>query len=245
MLSTFALKIIAIIAMLTDHTGAVLFPDSSILRLIGRLAFPIFAFSIAEGFAHTKNSPKYLLRLGLFALLSEIPFNLAFSGRAFNLGSCNIYITLFLGLLSLMLFDSVKNWEGIPRFAAFIAALIPVAVLCRAADTLHSDYGKYGVMLIFVFYIFRKNRTASILMFIFCTMLKYGITSIGHADAVKLFELGSKSWYFSDQTQLYCILAAIPIALYSGRSGYRGAKWLFYIFYPVHLILLWLISLCV
>ncbi len=245
MLSSFALKIIAVISMLIDHIGAVFFPQATILRLIGRLAFPIYCFLIAEGYAYTKNAPRYLMRLGLFALISEVPFNLAFSGKLFYLGGCNVFITLFLGLLATMLFDTIRKWDGIPTFAVFILALVPVALLCRAADTVHSDYGKYGVLLIFIFWLFRENRTAAILMFALCTILKYSLTSIANPDALRLFECIGNTWYLSfAKVQLYCLLAAIPLSLYSGKSGYKGFKWFFYVFYPAHLTVLGLLALC-
>lgn len=245
MLSSFALKIIAVISMLIDHIGAVFFPEATVLRLIGRLAFPIYCFLIAEGYTHTKNAPRYLLRLGAFALISEIPFNLAFGGKLFVLGGCNVFITLFLGLLAIMLFDTVRRWEGVPCLASFVLALVPAALLCRAADTLHSDYGKYGVMLIFIFFLFRENRTAAMLIFALCTILKYGLTSIGSPDALRLFDCAGSTWYLTlDKTQLYCLLAAIPLSLYSGKNGYRGGKWFFYIFYPAHLTVIGLLAMC-
>ncbi len=244
MLSTFVLKIIAIISMMTDHVGAVLFPDQVWMRYVGRLAFPIFCFLIAEGFAHTKNVPKYLMRLGMFALISEIPFNLAFKGKLFFYGGCNVFITLFLGLLALVIFDAINRMEGIPKPVLLLISLVPVAALCRTADSLGSDYGKYGVMLIFIFYIFRENRTAALLVFALSTLLKYGLTTTPYPQALMLFKAGGKTWFFFEQTQLYCLLAAIPLALYSGECGSRRFKWLFYAFYPAHLMILWLISLC-
>lgn len=245
MLSAFAVKMIAIVCMLIDHVGAVLLPEVVFLRYIGRLAFPIFCFSIAEGFSHTKSAPKYLMRLGIFAIISEIPFNLAFHGKLFYLSGCNVFVTLFMGLLAVMLFETVMKWEGLPRFVNILLALIPVAALCRTADTLGSDYGKYGVMLIFIFHIFRSNRTAALLVFALCTLLRYGITTTAYPDAVRLFEVNERTWYFFEQTQIYCLLAALPLALYSGKKGYAGAKWLFYAFYPAHLLVIWLISLCI
>ncbi len=245
MLSTFALKIIAVISMLIDHIGAVFFPQAILLRIIGRLAFPIYCFLIAEGYTHTKSAPGYLMRLGAFALISEIPFNFAFNGRIFYFGGCNVFITLFLGLLGIILFDMILKWDSIPRLASFVLALVPVALLCRTADTLHSDYGKYGVLLVFIFYLFRQNRTAALFMFALSTVLKYAVTANVYDGALKLFEANGTVWYlYFGMTQMFCLLAAIPIALYSGQSGYKGLKWFFYAFYPVHLLLLGLLALC-
>ncbi len=242
MLSAFVLKIIAVISMAIDHTGAVLLPEIPTLRYIGRLAFPIYCFLIAEGYAHTKNAPKYLMRLGMFALISELPYNLAFSGELFNFSGCNVFVTLFFGLFALMLFDAVLSFDGLPVVASYLLALVPVAAIARVADTLGSDYGKYGVLLIFIFHLFRNNRTAAILVFALSTILKYNILLIPDADSIRLFTVGGYTWYFVETTQFYCLLAAVFIALYNGERGFRGGKWLFYAFYPTHLLVLWLLS---
>ncbi len=242
MLSAFALKIIAIVSMLIDHVGAVLLPNVIELRYIGRLAFPIFCFLIAEGYAHTKSAPKYLSRLGLFAIISEIPFNLAFSGELLSFSRCNVFVTLFLGLLSVMLFDAVLKWDGLSGFVSHLIALVPVVSLAASADYLGCDYGKYGVVLIFIFHIFREHRFAALLVFAISTILKYDIIAANHNAGTYLFEASDRKWYFVESTQMYCILAALPIALYNGKRGYGGCKWLFYVFYPAHLMLIWLIS---
>ena len=107
-MTSFALKITAIISMFCDHFGDAFIGHFSFLNLIGRIAFPIFAFQISEGFTHTKNMKKYFLRLGIFALVSQIPFSLfvhKFLGS--SLFSLNVFFTLFLGLLSMYLYDYI------------------------------------------------------------------------------------------------------------------------------------------
>ena len=96
-IKTFLLKWIAIISMLIDHIGAVLFPWCEWMRIVGRLAFPIFAYLLVEGFVYTKDVKKYLVRLGLFALISEIPFDLAFFGTVFAPVHQNVFFELFCG----------------------------------------------------------------------------------------------------------------------------------------------------
>ena len=95
------LKIIALVAMTCDHVGKELLPQCQILQIIGRLAFPIFAYTLVEGFMHTHDVKKYLMRLGILALLSEIPFDLAFNGTILEFGHQNVFFTLFLGILML------------------------------------------------------------------------------------------------------------------------------------------------
>ena len=102
------LKIIAMISMVFDHVGDMFFPGVMWLRMIGRLAMPIFSFCIAEGFAHTRDRKKYLFRIGVFALISEIPFDLAFEGRI-GFSHQNIMLTFFLSIVGLMLFDRIRG----------------------------------------------------------------------------------------------------------------------------------------
>lgn len=97
-LSSFAIKLIAISAMLTDHIGCILYPDAVWLRCIGRLAFPLFVFMLTEGASHTHSMKRYILRMLVFALITEIPYNLAFNGTLLYTGSRNMLFTLTLGL---------------------------------------------------------------------------------------------------------------------------------------------------
>ncbi len=250
MLSGFALKIIAILSMTIDHTGCILFPDNLTLRVIGRIAFPIYCYLIAEGFSKTRSVPKYLLRLGAFALISEIPFDLAFHGEAFYWQKCNVFVTLFLGLLSLFLFEKIRSLKDMPAPAGFVLGTVPVILLAVAADLAGTDYGAYGVLMIFLFYIFREKTGLVIFSLFLLTEIKYGIRSIdasAYSKAYSFFKIatiGDKTWYISRAVQQFCIFAAIPIGLYSGEKGYGGAKWLFYVFYPSHLLILYAVKLC-
>ena len=132
----FQLKLLAILAMTADHIGAVFFPEIPLLRWIGRLAMPVLSFFIGEGLRHTRSPRRYLLRLTGFALLSELPFDLAFYG-GIEWGHQNVYFTLALGLLALWAIQS-RGMEG--WLLALTAAL--------AAELLGCDYGMYGVLLI-------------------------------------------------------------------------------------------------
>lgn len=135
--------------MIIDHTGDVLLPQYRFLRYIGRLAFPIYAFLIVEGYVHTKSVKKYLIRLGVFALISEIPFDLAFHGSFFYPGGQNVFFTLFLGLLSIVLID---------RFVYnTLLQTVIVAAIGGLAQVMHTDYRYIGVCLIAVFYLYRDR----------------------------------------------------------------------------------------
>ena len=170
-----ALKYIAIVTMLLDHIGAgivelglmyyydeigwqwVLNPAGEkwigvdfMLRGIGRLAFPIFCFLLTEGFLHTRNVKKYIRSLFLLALVSEIPFDLAFFNCPVYHGAQNVFFTLAIGLLTL---------EALKRFELQKVFLIPIVVIgCGAALLLRTDYSAVGVLLIVSFYLFRNDR---------------------------------------------------------------------------------------
>lgn len=143
----FQLKLLAMLAMTADHIGAVFFPEIPLLRWIGRLAMPVLCFFIGEGLRHTRSPRRYLLRLTWFALLSELPFDLAFYG-GIEWGHQNAYFTLALGLLALWAIQS-RGMEG--WLLALTAAL--------AAELLGCDYGMYGVLLILLLDRFHRARS--------------------------------------------------------------------------------------
>lgn len=200
---------IAIAAMACDHIGAVLFPQYLEMRIIGRIAFPIFAFTLVEGFCHTKDVKKYMMRLGILALISEVPFDLAFGGVPLEFGHQNVFFTLFLGIAMLYLY--LKSI----RTSRQIFAVLGMMLL---SELLHTDYNSAGLLMIFIFYMFREKRLISVL----------------GMSIVNLLYLGGLQGYAS--------FAAIPICLYNGERGPR-CKWLFYWFYPAHLLILYIIGL--
>ncbi len=208
-MSNSSLKIIACLTMLIDHIGAILYPDMSLLRMIGRLSFPIFAFLVAEGFHHTHNIKKYGIRLGIFALISEIPYDLAFRGNLIDFYRQNIFFTLFLGLVCLWLYQRYRTHQSmVGMIAIFLTGALSVL--------LRTDYSIYGIAMIFLFYFFRDRR----------------ILACGSASIIN-FTMGSA-------IQGLAILAMPFILAYNGKKG-MNLKYLFYGFYPVHLILLYII----
>lgn len=312
-LSGSTIKLIAVAAMLIDHTAAavlarriiannrglaimdagsgafgwmadraLLYAVYRIMRLIGRLGFPIFCFLLVEGFARTGNVKKYALRLGIFALISEIPFDLALSGRVSNPGYQNVYFTLLAGLCCLWTIKLLSRWmeklrgkkgkgalgmlflvTGVLSPAGYLFAFVDkpqelngtepwklFAELCvlsavllgtyglgrglgrlqrvcgnitvlvlfmMLAELLQTDYAGMGVLTIGVMYFLRDRKALSI---------------IG----------GSTVLTFMNSTEITSFLTAIPVAMYNGKRGLR-MKYFFYAFYPVHLFLLYLISI--
>ena len=208
-MTSFQLKIIAIITMLIDHIGSVLFPEIIAFRIIGRLAFPLFAFLLTEGYIHTSNLKKYIFRLAIFSLISQYPFMLAFG---FDAG-LNIFFTLTIGLTAIYLSDHYQSY-------------LPFFILAILADLIHTDYGMFGVLLIFLIYQYKSNFKKMMIYIIALYSIFYLIGGLSAG-------IGAIHYYI----QFFALLSFILIAYYSGREG-RKAKYLFYIFYPGHLLIL-------
>jgi len=228
------LKIIAIVTMLIDHVGAsilephilkdvmmlsyddmttflsndlqlaIWYTINCILRLTGRIAFPIFCFLLIEGFLHTKNVKKYAMRLLIFSILSEIPFDLAFNGSILEFTYQNVFFTLFIGLWVLI---GLKKHEGSDVKSQVIQLLIAIVGMA-AAYFLKTDYSSFGIFYIVILYYFRDNKV--IRNVIGCVSIIWEVTGP---------------------------LAFIPINMYNGKRG-MNMKYIFYIFYPAHLLLL-------
>ena len=212
------LKIIAMISMVLDHVGDLFFPGATWMRAAGRLAMPLFAFCIAEGYSHTRDRRKYLLRMGIFALISEIPFDLAFESRI-GLTHQNIMLSFFLSILALMLYDRIRGGEGtdgaqIPAWKTALGVLA-VGTVAVLALLLKADYTICAVISVFLFYALRKKHP----------LLRSGV-------GVGFLALTRTVGYYSATG-----LSLLPLALYNGKKG-KGLKWLFYVFYPGHLLLL-------
>lgn len=208
-----SLKGIALLTMLCDHIACVLLAGvqwSGLyrgMRMIGRVSFPIFCFVLVLGFLSTSDIKKYIGRLFLFAVLSEIPFDLAFSGRLFDWESQNVMFTLLIGLLVL---------TGLQQFQArvWLQGLVCLGGCC-AAYILHTDYSYFGVALILVFYLFRENTVSRYLW-----------------AAVLIFSEGGM--------EVYALLGLFVCYFYQPQKREPGMpKYFFYLFYPVHLLVLW------
>lgn len=219
-LSGSMLKLLAVISMTVDHTAAILVSELDVLRtpfsiggraftlyyimrMIGRLAFPIFCFLITEGFVHTRDKKRYGLRLLIFAVISEIPFNLLHGGSLVDLTGQNVFFTLFLGLLMIYAFEVVSG-----EFKKFLV----ISAIGVITTLLKADYGLYGVLLVFVIYLFRNAPAVQALL------------------AYPLLSSGLAAW-----------AAFVPINMYNGQRGFIKTpllKYAFYAFYPLHILLL-------
>ncbi len=202
-----ALKCIAMASMMIDHAGYVLFPQYLVLRMIGRLAFPIYCFLLVEGAMHTGNIRKYEIRLLVFALISELPFDYAFYG-GIRWESQNVFFTLFFGVLAIDLARHSKN-----KLMVGLIFILIVAV----AEVMGTDYGGAGIVFIFCYYLLYERKVFKQVIFVVENFILYGMG-----------------------VQACAAFAVIPMLLYNGKKG-SSVKYLFYMFYPVHLLILYLI----
>ena len=207
-MTAFSLKLLALATMTADHIGAIFFPQELWIRVIGRMSFPIYCFLLGEGLLHTRSFWRYAGRLGVFCVLSEVPYDLAFSRMYWQPARQNVFFTLLLGLLGAGLL--LKKGKEKP-FVCCVGA----ALCAAAAEWIHSDYGAMGVCFIICFALIR-NRPASCAAFTF----------LNTADS-----------FLSGSVQIYAPIAAVPILLYTGKKGKSFPKYLFYAFYPIHLLL--------
>ncbi|MCK8060361.1 MULTISPECIES: TraX family protein [unclassified Fusibacter] len=221
-MSNSTLKLIAILSMLLDHIGAVLFPEVMLFRIVGRIAFPIFCFLIIEGYYHTGDLKKYMVRLGVFALIAEVPFDLAFEGRILELGYQNIFFTLTLGLVGIYLYDKkAKSKAG---------GMLIMIIMMVLASMLRTDYGAYGIAFIFIMFMTRND---------FKKMFQIlGVISLLMVLLPLVMTFKFNLWQY---LQAFQLLALGFIYFYNGKKG-MNLKYAFYTFYPAHLLLLYLIK---
>lgn len=232
-LSSCGLHVLAMALMLSDHVWAAVFPNVRILTCIGRLAFPIFAFMIVEGYFHTRNFRKYLLRMLCFALISEIPFNLLYSGLPFYLFHQNVLWTFLIALLGIRVMELVRRKGKLPLTIG--VCFLTVIVCALSATVLMTDFYGFGVLMVFTFYFFRSRKWWCFLgQLVFLWIINVDIMG-GMYYPVELF---GKTYEVVEQG--LAMLALIPIWLYRGRKGYssKGFQYFCYSFYPLHCLIL-------
>ena len=188
-----ALKAIACVTMLLDHIGAMFMPGYT-LRIIGRIAFPIFCFLMAEGAYYTRNPRKYALRLAIGMLLSELPFDYAFRFGP-TWGSQSVMVTLLIGFIAV---------EAIQSTSVGILKLLITAAGFALADYANTDYGGYGVLLVILF---SQTRGQWWFQTVLVAMFAWMIPSLW------ISVLGLRI-----PIEMFAVLAMIPIGLYSGRK---------------------------
>lgn len=236
------LKLLAMLIMLVDHVGAVLLPQYRILRYIGRLSFPIYCFLITEGVIHTHNIYRYGGRLLAFAIISEIPFDLAIFGEVIELSDQNVFFTLFIGMTVVQLTRITDASKGL---AVLLLGM-------GAALWLRTDYSAYGIIMIYCFYVFRE-KPLWMLMSVGITNYIMGIGGTGSQKYAVLAMIpiflysGRKSYREKETNEKHDLCKYDNIN--NGMPAYRKKtvgqlllQYGFYAIYPIHLFILFLIK---
>lgn len=233
-LNSNALKVIAMILMLLDHMWGTIIPGNQWMTLVGRMAFPIFAFLIVEGYIHTSDYKKYIKRLLIFGLLSEIPFNLIYTGSIIFPFHQNVLFTLVLGLLIINEIDKIKNNKEIKLRVKSILKILLFLLITIIGFV---DYGITGVLTIVIFYLFREFKFAWLGQLISLILL-YIVFFKGQSIIINIF-----NYEYFLPIQGMGVLSLILIWLYNGKKGNNSKllKYIFYSFYPVHMLMLYLI----
>ena len=236
-MTALVLKLIAAFSMLADHACVMLFPHLTFLRIIGRLALPIYAFFIAEGFMHTRNRLKYFLRIFIFGVLCQIVFFIAEREMYFG-----VLITFSISIVLMWLFERAMNSirecgkedgrekariYAVRDTAIFFLSVSAAFVLCLFVKV---DYGFLGIMLP-VSASISKDRKIRLLAFGLCLAV------------MAIYEYLDGFWI-----QFFSLLSLPLLALYNGKTGTKPGsrfKYFFYIFYAAHFIVLYLLSLII
>lgn len=204
-----SLQLLALCTMLVDHVGLTLFPGVFWLRWIGRVSFPVFLFLLSEGFSHTSSRRNYALRLGVFAVISEAPYQFLIwtvYGGSWQLPFQNVFFELLTSFFAIWCASRGRYW------------LLGTAGAVVVAEILGMDYGGYGVLLAVCFWLLRGKPWAQVMALAACTALY----CVAHHNI----------------TQAWAVLAALPVALYTGERGRRLPRYTLYVFYPAHLAVL-------
>lgn len=218
-LSGAQLKYIAFLSMLIDHTNkALIYPIlnegilqhiSNLFDIIGRIAFPLFAFFVVEGFFKTKNRKKYLTNLLIFAVISEVPFDMFLTSTFFNMRANNVLFTLALSLITIWIIDILKDkLENKPPILWYLVSVVVIIISCFISMQFGLDYEHHSIIIVYLFYIF------------------YNKPVVGCALA-----------YLSIITEVWSILGFGLVLTYNGERGKQN-KIINYWFYPVHLLIL-------
>ena len=236
-MNSFILKIIGIICMTCDHASDAFIGHLNILNLIGRIAFPLFAFQAVIGYRKTKNVEKYLIRLLIFAMISQIPYLIFLNTIQIEATNINVIFSILFGVLSLYIFDyDFKNKKINKTCMVFLKFLI-IIMIAILSELLHMEYGAYMIALMMTIHLFYRNEKIKfkyqsilfIISYILISILLYVdyFNKFAIQDIIRLI--------------LFTNIPLLLICFYNDKKGI-GVKYLFYIYYPLHLLILSLIK---
>lgn len=214
----------SLLIWMADHE-TLLWTINDVFHWIGRLAFPIFCFLLVEGFLHTKNRGKYAFRLALFALISEIPYDMAFNNCFLTLKNNNVFFTLLVGLLMIWGISKTKEWlnkldedkmKARWKKLIYIGAVVvfAVAAMFLVSFVFDSSYSESGVLTILILYLLRERKSLAVtISVVMLALLNFSVI------------------------ELFALPVAILVAMYNNERG-PSMKYFFYVFYPAHLLIL-------
>lgn len=228
------LKILAMVCMVCSHMSSTIFWGKHWLDCIGRLAFPIFAFLLAEGFRHTKDFKKYLTRLFLFALVTELPFNLMSEGGPLYPFHQNVLFTFCIALAAMR---QIEKGKDAPTSRYVLRVVVVTVVSYLAGFVTFVDYFGYGVLMVLLFYLFHEKPYGWVVELLVMVYINWEL--IGGLVFPTML-LGRE---INIPQQGFAVLALIPIWLYNGKRGAdsKGIQYVCYAFYPAHMLVLWLL----
>lgn len=234
-LSTNTLKFMAAAFMVCDHIGVILFPDILLLRIIGRLAFPMFAFMIAEGCRHTRNKLRHFLTIGGFAFACQLGFYIFDPEMA--LREINVFVTFTFSVMMIYalqafykrLFDRNASWKSRVLFGVIFISI--VFAVYYISLYINFDYNFYGAIIPLMASLFMLPDNCDI------DILKKLDNKYMH---ILTLSIGVALMVFSDPVRMkrFAMLSIIPLLMYSGKKGKLKTKYFFYIFYPLHLVII-------
>ena len=232
-ITSLALHILAMVFMLCDHLWGTIVPGNDWLTCIGRIAFPIYAFLLVEGYFHTKNLKKYVSRLLIFAILSEIPFNLAMGSRVFYPIHQNVLWSFLIALWLIHLNEKARKSGKVRKRILTVGLTVVLGYILGLVTMV--DFYHAGILMVLVFYFFRGRKWWNLLGQI--VFLWYINTELLGGYGYE-FQLFGQTHFF--QRQGFAMLALIPIWLYRGKQGYHNKfiQYGCYAFYPLHLLIL-------
>lgn len=211
--------------MLSDHIGDSIIGHFSFFNYLGRISFPLFAFQITQGYQYTKNLKKYILKLLIWGCISQIPFMLFLS--TFQTGNdiyvLNIFFTFILGIFAILCYDKLNNK---------VLAILLVIFISFIGHILQVDYGAFGILLIFCFYLFQNKKAYLCLSTIILSIMQYIPKIIDTPQFISHYALCA----------FFTCLSLIFICTYKNEEGPK-VKYLFYLFYPLHMFVLYLLHL--
>lgn len=236
--TSMSLHIMAMLLMLCDHIWGTIVPGNDWLTCIGRISFPIFAFMIVEGYFHTKSVKKYTIRILVFAILSEIPFNLAMGSSLFYPVHQNVLwsFLIAIGLITLNEKAKEKGKLWIQILVGVGTVLVGYIVgLLTMVDFYHA-----GILTVLVFYFFKDRKWWCYPAQLLCLWYINSELLGGFGYEIQMF---GREFFF--QRQSFALLALIPIWLYRGKQGYhsKALQYAYYAFYPLHLLLLGILKI--